>query len=279
MLEASSRETLTFLTAMRPAPSLVATRLATLPFLSAEERTALEGCIATRRVVGTGTELTQEDEPPDSLYFLEEGWACQYNMTQHGHRQISAVLVSGDVCNLDALLFNRLDSGVRMLSAGTVLFVPRERVAKLAVAYPGVAQAFTWLAFVENAILSRRTLCLGRLSAQERLEHLLCELAVRLGLDNEEGEISFDMPLTQEQIADVLGLTPVHVNRTLLRLRQEGLLASTKRTIVICDVARLRSACGFHPSYLHIQEAQGGSSLDGRERDESQPVLLRGGLR
>lgn len=279
MFEASSRETPAFLTALRPAPSLVATRLATLPFLSAEERTALEGCTASRRIVKTGTELTQEGEPTDSLYFLEEGWACQYTTTHDGHRQISAVLVSGDVCNLDARLFNRLDSGVRMLSAGRVLCVPRERVATLSAAYSGVAQGFTWLAFVENAILSRRTLCLGRLSAQERLAHLLCEFAVRLGLDNEEGEISFDMPLTQEQIADVLGLTPVHVNRTLLRLRQEGLLASTKRTIVICNVARLRSACGFRPSYLHVQEAQGGSNADGHERGESEPMLLREGLR
>lgn len=256
MLEALSRETLSGRTILRPAPSLGDTRLAALPFLSAEERTALDDCPASRRSFKAGADLIGEGEAVDHLYFLVEGWACQYITSRDGRRQISALLVPGDVCDLDALLFNRLDCGVRMLNAGTVLAVPRDRVAALAGTYPGIAQGFTWLGFAENAILARRTLCLGRLSARERLAHLLCEVAVRLGFNDDGGEISFDMPLTQEHLGDMLGLTPVHVNRTMQQLRSDGLLASTTRRIAICDVAALRRAGEFQPHYLRTQGAQ-----------------------
>ena len=236
---------------MRPAPSLGDTRLATLAFLSADEQAALEDCPASLRSFKAGAELVREGEAVDSFYFLVDAWACQSITTPDGRRQIAALLVPGDVCNLDALLFKRLDCGVRMMTAGTVLAVSREKVAALAAQYPGIARGFAWFGCVENAILSRRTLCLGRLSARERMAHLLCELAVRLGFSNDKGEVRFDMPLTQEQLADALGQTAVHVNRTLQQLRTEGVLSSTKRTIVIGDVAALRRIGAFQPGYLH----------------------------
>lgn len=245
-------------------PSLGDTRLATLPFLSAEDATLVRNCGASRRVVRTGTELCREGDFTDNLHFIEDGWACQYAITRDGRRQISAVLLPGDVCNLDALLFKRLTLGVRMLTAGTVISVPRDRVAALVAEAPGVARCVNWLAFVENAIISRRVLCLGRLSARERLAHLFCELAVRLGFERSQGEISFDMPLTQEHLADVLGLTPVHLNRTIQLLRSEKLLTLTRRTILIYDVAALRGVGEFETSYLRLaelQDAKGGATF------------------
>lgn len=265
MFEALPCETLIARPPLRSAPSLANTRLASFTFLTTAELIALEDCTASRGSVKAGTELIQEGDAVENLYFLVEGWACQYTTVRDGRRQISALLLPGDICNLDALLFEQLDCGVRMLSAGTVLPVPREQVAALASTYSGIAQGFTWLGFIENAILARRTLCLGRLSARERVAHLLCELAVRLGFNQDEGEISFDMPLTQEHLADALGLTPVHVNRTLQQLRTEGLLASTKRIVAIFDVAALRRAGEFQPGYLHVQGAQNGAANDQRK--------------
>lgn len=279
MFDPSSCETLTGRTILRPSPSLGDTLLAALPFLSAEERTALKDCPASRRSFKAGADLVREGEAADSLYFLVEGWACQYITTRDGRRQISALLVPGDICDLDALLFDRLDCGVRMLTAGTVLAVPRERVAALATTCSGIAQGFTWFGSAENAILARRTLCLGRLSARERLAHLLCEVAVRLGFNDVEGEISFDMPLTQEHLGDVLGLTPVHVNRTMQQLRSDGLLASTTRTIAICDVAALRRAGEFQPDYLHMRGPQKGFRTDQREDGEGTMLRSSNGLR
>jgi len=267
MIEASVRKMPMFRSELRPAPSMLDTRLASFGFLSPEEIAALKECGVTRRTLKVGGELVREGDQVDTLYFLEDGWACQYTTTRDGRRQISALLVPGDVCNLDALLFRRLDVGVRMLTTGTVLAVPRDRIATLAANWPGIAQCFTWLGFAENTILSRRTLCLGRLSARERLAHLLCELAVRLGYQSVTGSITFAMPLTQEHIADTLGLTPVHVNRSFRQLRTEGLLTSTRGTIAICDVAALRRAGEFQPDYLHVQDLRDTPTFEIAEYD------------
>jgi CRP-like cAMP-binding protein len=120
------------------------------------------------------------------------------------------------------------------------------------VQHPGIAQTFTWLGLVENAILSKWALSLGRRSSLERLAHLICELSVRLGGEHDNSS-SFAFPLTQEQVADALGLTSVHVNRTMQHLRSEGLITTKNRTLTIPDVNQLRQMGGFDPRYLHIQ--------------------------
>ena len=240
----------------RSAPSIAFTRSAALKFLSAEERRALSRVSLLSRPVRASEELVREGELIGSIQFLIDGWACRFKLTRDGRRQISTLLAPGDVCNLDALLFDRLDYGVRMLTAGTILSIPRERVIALAAEYPGISRGFTWLGFVENAILAQWALCLGRQSARERVAHLICELAVRLGCSDDDGEISFELPLTQEHLADALGLTPVHVNRTLGQLRAEGMLASSVRRFEVRDVAALRRIADFSPTYLHIDDAE-----------------------
>jgi CRP-like cAMP-binding protein len=127
----------------------------------------------------------------------------------------------------------------------------RDRALALLTQYPGIARAFMWLGLIENATLSKWTLSLGRRSAIERLAHLLCELSVRLGAESDE-ESSFAFPLTQEQIGDALGLTAVHVNRTMHQLRADGLIEIANRYLTIPNIAKLRQAGGFDPRYLHV---------------------------
>ncbi|MDV5825740.1 Crp/Fnr family transcriptional regulator [Sphingobium naphthae] len=220
-------------------------------FLSKEERQLLEAAILPPRVIRAGTDLAREGERADSLFIVADGWACRYSTTSDGRRQLPALLLPGDVGNLDSLLFDRLDYGVRTLTEATIVTLPRDRALALAAQHPGIARMFTWLALVENAILGKWALSLGRRSAKERLAHLLCELSVRLGNDD-EAESSFDLPLTQEHIADALGLTPVHVNRTMQQLRTEGLIVSGNRKMTLPDVVSLRKLGGFDPGYLHI---------------------------
>ena len=116
----------------------------------------------------------------------------------------------------------------------------------------GIVKTLVWLAMVENAIFSQRMVCLGRQSAKQRLAHFLCEISVRLG--GMEGEAKFELPLTQEQIADVLGLTAVHVNRTIQLLRTENLIEAERRTVSIIDMAALRCIGDFDPVYLHSND-------------------------
>ena len=228
-------------------------------FLSREERRALEEAVGSPRTISAHSDLASERERADSLFLIKEGWAGRYNLTREGGRQFLALLVPGDLCNLDSLLFDQLDYGVRTLTPATIFALPRDRAVALATEHPGIARMFTWRAFVENATLGKWALALGRRSAKERLAHLLCELSVRLGI-KDGGENSFEFPLTQEQIADAIGLTAVHVNRMMKVLRAEGVIALTNRTLTIQNVAQLRRIGGFDPCYLHIEQDDGTSA-------------------
>ncbi len=237
---------------------IVGTRLANRGFLSDEELAVLNAAATASRTLDAGATLAREGEPTDSLYVMTTGWACRYKTTRKGARQMPALLVPGDVCNLDSLMFGAVNYGVCTLTLATVLTLPRERAVALSTRYPGIARTFTWLALVENAILSQWALCLGRQSARGRLAHLLCELSVRLGCAEGEAECRFDLPLTQEQIADVVGLTPVHVNRTLKQLRTEGLATTDRRMVTIHDIAELRRVAEFDRAYLHDDREEAG---------------------
>ncbi|WP_375383467.1 Crp/Fnr family transcriptional regulator [uncultured Sphingomonas sp.] len=240
--------------APRHASRLEGTRLWTSQFLSREEKHALEDSVLPAKSVRAGTDLVREGERADSLFIVADGWACRYTTTREGGRQLPTLLVPGDIGNLDSLLFDRLDYGVRTLTDTMIVTLPRDRALALAAQYPGIARTFTWLALVENATLGKWALSLGRRSAKERLAHLLCELSVRL--DVEDGnESSFAFPLTQEQVADALGLTSVHVNRTMQQLRTDGVVATENRRMVIPNVAQLRHIGGFDPRYLHIDQS------------------------
>jgi CRP-like cAMP-binding protein len=230
---------------------LSASRLWRSGFLSREEQHALADAVSVAKLIGPNVDLIREGERADALLLVTEGWACRYTTTRNGGRQLPALLVPGDAGNLDSLLFDRLDYGVRTITQTKIVALPRDRALALADQHPGIARTFTWLGLLENVILSKWALSLGRRSATERLAHLLCELSTRLGADS-GNQSSFAFPLTQEQIADVLGLTTVHVNRTMQQLRADDLIATANRTMTIPDVDKLRQFGGFDPRYLHI---------------------------
>ena len=232
---------------------LADTRLWKSAYLSSGERGALADAVHTPRVLDANADLLREGDSTDSLFLLVEGWACRCTTTGDGSRQIAGLAVPGDVVNLDSLLLDRIDYGVRVIRRATVLTLARDRALALAAEHPGIARAFTWLALVENATLGKWALCLGRRSSRERLAHLFCELSLRLGGEN-GNESGFELPLTQEHLADALGLTPVHVNRVMQQLRVEGLVSTASRVMTIPDVARLRRVGEFDGRYLHLNQ-------------------------
>lgn len=239
----------------RRSSRLSGTRVGNVSFLAREERQALEDALGPAKSLGANVDLVREGSQTDALFILIEGWACRYATTREGARQLPALLLPGDVGNIDSLMFDRLDDGVRTLTPATVLPLPRDRALALAAQHPGIARTFTWLALVDNAVLTELAISLGRRSAKERLTHLFCELSVRLDAED-ANESSFAFPVTQEQLADALGLTAVHVNRTMQQMRGEGLVVTANRTMTLPDVASLRQMCGFDPRYLHIDPSE-----------------------
>jgi CRP-like cAMP-binding protein len=234
----------------------------TRPWLSANldaaDRDALARACGDIRTVKAGTDLLRQGTPTNSVHILLDGWAARYKILEDGSRFIPALAVPGDICDLDALRFDELDYGVTMLSAGTVAALPRQRAEALFATNPATADAFWSLALAENSVLTEWAASIGRRSASQRVAHLLCELLVRLTVVGKADGHSYEFPLTQEQIADALGLTTVHTNRTLQSLRSMDLVTVQHRRVTIHNWLALSASCGFRPAYLHLETIDDG---------------------
>lgn len=241
--------------------------------LDATDRDALARACGDIRTVSAGTDLLRQDAPTNGLHILLDGWAARYKIMEEGSRFIPAFAVAGDICDIDALRFDRLDYGVTMLSPGAVAVLPRQRANALFSSNPAIADAFWSLALAENSILTEWAASIGRRSASQRVAHLLCELLVRLTVVGKADGHSYELPLTQEHIADAAGLTPVHVNRTLQSLRSMGLVTVQHRRVTIHAWTALSSMCGFRPDYLHLE------TIDGEFAPELPTTGARGRVR
>jgi CRP-like cAMP-binding protein len=145
-----------------------------------------------------------------------------------------------------------------MLTRGEVAFVPRSAMQDLARSRAAVGHAILVKILVESSIFREWVLNVGRRNSRSRLAHVLCELGVRLEAEGLADEYGYELPMTQEQLADALGLTPVHVNRTLKTLEAEGLIQRTKRNISFPDWNRLRTIADFNQRYLHLEPQLSG---------------------
>jgi CRP-like cAMP-binding protein len=181
-----------------------------------------------------------------------EGYAYRQKMTGDGSRQILAVCIAGDAVDLQNIFLDISDHAVQMLTRGTVADIPREQLQQLVLTRPQIGRAVIQLTLVEASILREWVVNVGRRDARERIAHVLCEFAVRLesrGLTTYEG---FELPMTQEQLADATGLTSVHVNRVLKGLEADGLINRRRRHIYFPDWRALQDVGDFSRTYLHI---------------------------
>jgi CRP-like cAMP-binding protein len=147
-----------------------------------------------------------------------------------------------------------MDHGIVALTPAAVAFIPHAVIEQLPLRRPELARALWWATLVDEAVLRAWIVNIGRRDAFEGVAHLLCELHVRLRHVGLVQDHSFDLPLTQEDLADALGLTPVHTNRVLQRLRSEGLITLRGGHLTILDAEGLRRAAGFDPNYLHVRQ-------------------------
>jgi CRP-like cAMP-binding protein len=180
-----------------------------------------------------------------------EGWAARYKVVPDGSRQITAILVPGDFCDLHITILGEMDHGITALTRVKVALVPHLVMENLPVDRPQLGRALWWATLVDEATLRAWIVNLGRRDAAERVAHLFCELHARLKLVGLADEDDFSLPLTQEILADALGLTPVHINRVLQRLRSQDLIELEGGELRILNLPHLRKLAGFDPTYLH----------------------------
>ena len=211
---------------------------------------ALARVVARERWAQPRQDLLREHDVPTTAYLLLKGFTCRYRLLADGRRQITAIVVPGDLCNPEALTRNRITYGVQTLTSCVLGEISIDDRSDTEPASPELNGGF-WRQTLRDQAISREWLVgLGRRTAQERIAHLLCELRHRLdpvGLVEHDGYV---FPLTQADIADAAGLSAVHVNRVLQELRRAALIRWSRGLLTILDRPALEAVAGFDPSYL-----------------------------
>ncbi|HYW17351.1 MAG TPA: Crp/Fnr family transcriptional regulator [Allosphingosinicella sp.] len=223
--------------------------------LSEEDRRDLNSLHKSAREVGARRSIIREGDRPDHVHLMVEGWAARYKLLPDGARQITAFLIPGDFCDLHITILGEMDHGISTLTRSRVAFIHRSRMEDLT-ERPSLIKAFWWSTLVDEAILRSWIVNVGRRDAYESIGHLFCELYVRMKNVGLVDQQHFDLPLTQEEIGDALGLTSVHVNRVLQRLRSEDLISLRQGVLTILDYRRLEAASGFNSNYLHLDRRE-----------------------
>lgn len=236
------------------------------PLGSVEKQALIDAASRTRRLAA-GESIIRENDPPGGVSLVQEGLACRYKILPDGRRSILGFIVPGDLCDLRVFILEKMDHSICALTATTVATLPREAVLDILERFPHLTRALWWSTLVEEAVTREWVVNVGQRTALARLAHLFCELFYRLaavGLTN--GGV-FELPLTQAELADSLGLSTVHVNRTLQELRRSGLLALRGKQVEILDLPGLEAAAMFNSNYLHLQDKDRPGDLSrGRTR-------------
>lgn len=207
---------------------------------------------ACPRHFAADTDIISHGHNPAYVNVMLDGFAARYKMLPDGRRQIVAFLLPGDICDLHVFLLHQMDHSIGTLTESRVARVPRATILDILDRRPVLARALWINTLVDEAILREWIVNIGRRSAYQRISHLLAELFVRYRLVGRANGNGFHLPLTQQELADTLGLSLVHVNRNLQRLRGEGIIATRGRRLEILRADRLREIANFDPDYLHF---------------------------
>lgn len=234
------------------------------PDLDAGDRALLADLSRCHRSLEPQQDIVRAGDVAAGVHLILEGFAFRYKLIDDGQRQIIGLLLPGDFCDLQSVVLGPSDHYIAALTACTIADLPQERVDSLVFRDSRLARALWWATLVDESILREWLASMGQRSADKRIAHLFCELLLRQQLVGAAGERECPLPMTQPMLADILGITTIHVSRILRDLRVAGLIRLKDRRLHIPDVARLRTFCDFDPTYLHlVREPELGAGGDG----------------
>lgn len=219
--------------------------------LFAEDRAAVMELPFTRKSFNKDTYLMREGESAADCTLLIKGFAYRQKLVRNGLRQIIAFHIPGEFVDLENCLLRAADHNVQALNRVEAALIPKAALVDLMTRHPAVGKAMWIDTLIDSSVFREWVVNVGRRDARMRIAHLLCELALRLEASGQGIADAYGFPVTQEQLADATGLTPVHTNRTLQALRREGLISLSAQTLTVLDWEGLRDAGDFSERYLH----------------------------
>jgi len=225
--------------------------------LSDADTQVLERICSAPTTIKAHQDLIREGEVPGVVHLILAGFACRYKILPGGTRSIMAYLVPGDMCDWHVFVLREMDHSVATLSPCQVVEIPRTTVLEITDKHPAITRALWWMALVDEAVLRESIVNVSRRSAEESIAHFFCELLARLesvGLRIGDG---FELPITQSELADTVGISTVHTNRVIQSLRAQGLVELNTHGLQILDIKALQKLAGFRPNYLHLSGGKG----------------------
>ncbi len=239
----------------RSALQLFVDRLHRRSPLESEEAAAILSLPGAPAQVQANRDFVQMGEETDHACLVVEGLVGRFGQTKNGARQITAMHIPGDMADLHSVVVSRAGSALQALSTTTILRIPHRAIRAIAYEHPAIAEALWRECVVDGAILSQWVVNVGRRDAQARTAHLFCEMALRYEEIGRAAGLRFDFPATQTQLADALGLTAVHVNRTLKTLKEADLVRVERHNVQIANWPALVEIGDFDPTYLQLASA------------------------
>ena len=198
--------------------------------------------------------IVREGDQPSHSCLVVHGFAFRQKVVADGGRSISAIHMRGDIVDLQNSLLRTADHNVQTLTRCDVAYIPHGAIQTLAFAFPNIGMAMWYDTLVDASIFREWIANVARRDAPSRLAHLLCEFALRLEAAGIGEKLDYELPMSQEQLADCTGLTSIHVNRTLKALEARGDITRSRRRVGIGDWDKLRNTADFRSSYLHMPE-------------------------
>jgi len=227
-----------------------------LALITNDDEAALLGALSIRRRRAVKSEIYRASEYTSSVCIIQQGYAYRFMDLLDGRRQITELLLPGDICDLGGIVTQSADHGCFALTTLVYSEIKRQSLAALVNRHPCIGAALARAAVLKRTMLYERIISLGQRSAKERLCHLFCEVFVRSRAVGLTSGMQCRLPMNQGDLADMLGLSLVHINRSVMALRTEGLIRLNSHLLTIVDSKRLQEAANFNPKYLQNVAAQ-----------------------
>ncbi|CAN5206548.1 Crp/Fnr family transcriptional regulator [soil metagenome] len=222
--------------------------------LTAGEKKALREAFETTTDFAEGDDLGSIGESVSFVGALLVGHLCRQLTLNNGSRQLLSLPMAGDTVQMQSGLLNTMDHSVTALTPCTLAIASKAAIEAMSEEFPRLADILCRNVAIEASVTRQWVLSMGRRDAYGRLSHLFCEMFSRMSDAGLTTGASYAMPLTQAELSDATGMSVVHVNRTLMQLRDRGLIRLGRGRLTVCDWDGLVSAGAFDPAYLHLHE-------------------------
>jgi len=235
-------------------------QLSAIADITAEDETMISRLPLRIVTIAQHHDIIRQGERTSDCCLLISGLVCGYKLVAGGRRQILSLHHAGDVPDLQSLTIERMDHGLATLTRSVVAFIPHELILALLRNSPTLEHAFRRHEQVHASISREWVANIGQRDANTRLGHLFCEIQARLHALELEEDDCITLNMTQAEIGEAIGLSPVHVNRVMQRLRAQGYIKTERHTHIILDLPGLQNASDFNIDYLHLRARPAASS-------------------